>query len=424
MGRRTGTVEFRQVEGLEQRLLPSLEEALVARSTLFEAIQRIGSEVVQRLFEEDAVRVVGPLGKHQPGRRAVRWGSTVGEFPLAGRKVSLRRPRVRGVEGGEVTLPLVEHFRSADPLGERVMEQILLGVPTRGYGRSLAPAPPAIPSRGTSKSAASRHVVRMTRKGLKDLLSRPLGELDLLAVFIDGIRIGGRVVLVALGVDGKGHKHPLGIVEGTTENTTACCELLQDLIDRGLRAAGRLLFVIDGGKGLKRAISDVFGDNALIQRCHVHKLRNLREHLPEKKQASILREMREAWNTASADSARRKLQSIATWLERSGEDTAARSLREGLEETLTVLKLGLPRTLSRSLATTNAVENLMRSIRRTTRNVHRWRRGDMVRRWVGLALVEAGQRFHRIRGHADLKHLRVALQPKLNADSAMESVAA
>ncbi len=202
----------------------------------------------------------------------------------------------------------------------------------------------------------------------------------------------------------------LGVWQGSTENSRICTELLSDLLARGLRIQWRLLCVIDGGKGLRKALDDVLGDAVVVQRCQVHKMRNLREHLPEKRHAYVLKTMREAYGSSSAAAARKRLQALARWLESNGEESAARSLKEGLEETLTVLKLNLAPTLSRCLATTNCIENFIGTIRQLTRNVKRWRGGSMVRRWVGLAVAHAQKRFRRIKGHRDLPALVLTLR--------------
>jgi transposase-like protein len=290
-----------------------------------------------------------------------------------------------------------------------VLEQILLGVSTRRYERSLERLPVAVPSRGTSKSSVSRTFVAATKRNVEEALSQSLEGLDLAVLMLDGVVVKKQSVVVALGVTPDGTKQLLGLRLGSTENAPLCTELLQDLLKRGLKVSRPLLCVVDGGGGLRRALRDVFGDFAVIQRCQVHKMRNVRDHLPKTPQAWVLSQMREAYRAPGVEAARRQLQRLIAWLDRNGYDDAAASLREGLEETLTVLRLRLPRALTRSLSTTNAIENLMSAIRRTTRRISRWRNGSMIRRWVGMAVLEARKRFRRLKGHSEMPLLVEAL---------------
>jgi transposase-like protein len=305
----------------------------------------------------------------------------------------------------------MEALRTGDPLSARVAEQVVLGVSTRGYERSLEPVEPDIEPRGASKSNASRGLIDATTEKLAEFVSRPLGDVDLCAMFIDGIEIAGRSVLVALGVTIDGTKVPLGIWGGSTENHVIATALLQNLIERGLRVEASMLFVIDGGKGLRKALKDVFGDRSVVQRCQVHKLRNVRDHLDEARCAYVARQMRDAYASATASTAKKRLLQLASWLESNGEDSAAASLREGLDETLTVLNLNLPKTLVRSFSTTNAIENLNGTLRRVTRNVKRWRDEAMIRRWVALAVAEAQRGFRRVKGYKGMSALVTALRP-------------
>lgn len=274
-----------------------------------------------------------------------------------------------------------------------VVEQIALGVSTRGYERSLEPVDESIEARGTSKSNASRALIEATTERLAAFVSRKLDRVDLVAMFIDGIEFAGHAVIIALGVTIDGTKEPLGIWAGSTENTTVATALLSDLIDRGLRVEESMLFVIDGGKAIRKALRDVFGDRAVVQRCQVHKARNVRDHLPESRRAYVARQMHDAYASTTATTAKKKLMQLASWLASNGEDGAAASLREGLDETLTVLRLALPPTLRRTFATTNAIENMNGSLRRIARNVKRWKDEKMIRRWVALGIAEAQRGF-------------------------------
>jgi transposase-like protein len=381
------------------------------RASLLAWVHACGVAALDVVFREEAEAVAGPKGRHQAGRTHHHWGTTPTELTLGGRRIQVPRPRVRGRAGGEVTLPAVAAFRGREPLTARVLEQILLGVSTRGYAASLETGPVGVPSRGTSRSAVSRTLIRRTREQVATQLSRRLDGLDLVALFGDGVVVAGQTVIVLLGITRDGRKEPLGVSVGSTENAAVCTQLLQDLLARGLPVEGRLLCVIDGGKGLRRALQDVFGDVAVIQRCQVHKRRNLQTLLPQSRQAYVLAAVGRAYRAASADAARRHLRRLAAWLEQNGHGEAAASLREGLEETLTVLKLGLPPRLRRFFATTNAIENLIGTLRHVARNVKRWRDGTMIRRWVGLGVLRAATRFRRIKGHGDLAVLATALRP-------------
>jgi putative transposase len=400
---------------LRQLLMPMVAGMAAAKLDLMEWVQEVGLEALKEVFEADATAIAGPKGKHSQERINHRWGTTDTELPFGGRRIGLKRPRVRSKLGQEVTLPSVARFQAEDPLPERVLNQIVLGVSTRGYGSSLEPAPAGVKSRGTSKSAASRHLVERMGAKLRDYLARPLGEVKMLALMLDGIEVARHTVVVALGITEDGTKTTLGLWQGSTENAALCTSLLQDLISRGLKLDTKILCVIDGGKGIRKAIEDVLGDLAVVQRCQLHKRRNLKAHLPEERQAYVDRALREAYRSASADTARKLLRNLISWLDNNGHEDAAASLREGMEETLTVLKLGLSERLRRSLSTTNSIESTLGTVRRVSRNVKRWRAG-MVRRWVAMGLLTAQRRFRRIKGHRDLPQLIAALRPKASAE--------
>ncbi len=310
-----------------------------------------------------------------------------------------------------MTLPSIDALRDGDPMTERVAEQIALGVSTRGYAKSLEPVDASIETRGASKSNASRALIDATTEKLAQFTARKLDEVDLVAMFIDGIEFAGHSVLIALGVTIDGTKTPLGIWAGSTENTTVVTELLSTLVARGLRVEQSMLFVIDGGKAIRKALRDVFGDRAIIQRCQVHKARNVRDHLPEARRAYVARQIRDAYDSATATTARKKLLQLASWLDSNGHDDAAASLREGLDETLTVMRLGLTGTLRRTFATTNPIENMNGSLRRVTRNVKRWKDEAMIRRWVALGIAEAQKGFRRVKGYVHMPSLVAALRP-------------
>lgn len=413
--KRQGTQEASMgpaVDKVRQLLLGMVAGMAAAKQDLLEWVQELGLAALAEVFEGDAAAMAGPKGKHRADRTHHRWGSTGTELPFGGRRIQVSRPRVRSKSGQEVSLASVRRFQAADPLPERVVNQILLGVSTRGYESSLEAPPPGLSSRGTSKSAASRHLVERMGSKMREYFSRRLEDVKLLVLMVDGIQVAGHTVVVALGISEDGIKQPLGLWQGSTENAAICTSLLQDLISRGLRLDGKVLCVIDGGKGIRKALDDVLGNLAVVQRCQLHKFRNLKDHLPKNAQTYVGRALREAYGSTSVDTARKRLRGLLSWLESNGHEDAAASLREGMEETLTVLKLELPPSLRRSLATTNAIENTLGTVRRISRNVKRWKGGGMVRRWVAIGLTTAQKRFRRIKGYRELPALVAALHSK------------
>lgn len=394
-----------------QVLLPMLAGMVTTKKALHEWVLDFGMAAMVGLMEADAERVVGcRKGGQQKGRELGHWGYTDTPFPFDGRQVLLPRPRVRTVDKHkEVSVPLVKQLQSLDPMTERVVEQILLGVSTRGYEQSLGPTPAALRTKGARKSRVSEMLVVETGRRMKDKFTETLAPLELVALMLDGIHVGGHAIVAALGISRAGTKHILGLRQASTENKIICTELLQDLISRGLKNGERLLYVIDGGKGLRAAIRDVFGESAVVQRCQQHKRRNVLAHLPVARQKTVDRMLVEAYKSESLKTARKRLGQIASWLERNGEEDTAKSLSEGLEESLTVWKLELPEALRRFFSSTNAIENTMGTVRRVSRNVKRWRHAAMAKRWTALGLSTAQSRFKRIKGHRQLPFLVEAL---------------
>lgn len=383
-----------------------LEEASSAQLTLSDVINAglhefviaAGTAALGAVLERERTRVVGPRYAHLPMRAAHRAGSAPGELVLGGRRVQIRRPRARTLDGREIELPSWRAFADEDPLHERAVEQMLVGVSTRSYARSLEPVPDEIVARGTSKSAVSRRFVAATERQMAEWLGRDLRAIDLVVLMIDGVYVGDdHVLLVALGFDAQGQKHVLGVREGATENAASCTALLTDMRERGLRTDRAILAVIDGSKALAKAIRDVCGSRALIQRCQAHKSRNVTDQLPDEMKPSVRQALRDAYACDDAARAKRLLANLARRL-RDEHPGAAASLDEGLDETLTVKRLGLPRRLERQLSTTNAIENLIGSMRRISARVKRWRNGQMILRWTVAAIADAATRFRRITG--------------------------
>src|SRR5258708_903883 len=327
-------------------------------------------------MEKDAQEACGPRHARSEGRRGYRWGRTQGKIGFHAGKVDIERPRVRNLDGKELALPSWERAVAEDWLGKWAMNLMLINVATRKFRRAVrlpegdVPAPAGA---GVSKSAASRHFVALSAARMKDWMGADLSGLDIMVVQIDGIHITEHLVLVAaIGIDGEGIKHPLGLMEGATEHSTVVQALLDDLIERGLDPAVPRLFIIDGSKALAKAIRRSFGRRAPIQRCQIHKARNIMERLPKPLHASVRRTLRQAWELNDADKAEKLIRNLAQRLERDAPGVS-KSILEGLDEILTVTRLGLPSELRRSLACTNIIENLMGTIRRGGRNVKRWR---------------------------------------------------
>jgi len=376
-----------------------------------------GRQVLAAMMEADRVALCGTKGVPDERRRAVRGGTTSSRVVLGGQRIDIKRPRVRALAAGELQLPTFAWAAADDPLNTATMVAIAAGVSTRRYAGTQDELPGDEKSSATSSSAVSRRFVMLSGQQLDEWLLRKLDTLDLPVVMIDGIHFRDRVILVALGIDAQGNKHVLGLREGSSEAARVVRSLLSDLIDRGLDAQRIRLWVIDGGKALRKAIVETFGVTALIQRCQEHKRRNVIEHLPEEMQVSVNRALRDAWSSHDAVLARKQLTRLAASLQ-ARHPGAAASLKEGLEETLTVqgLGLGVDGALYRTLRTTNPIENLNGSIAHYTRNVRRWKDGSMVLRWVASALSDACGRFRKLRGFAEMKTLLKALDKRAPAE--------
>lgn len=398
------------VESLGQRVLPMAAVMFTLRRGLREFVVETGMQTLTALLEDERTALCGERYRHDAGRRATRAGHAPGELVMGGRRVRVSRPRVRSADGSEeITLPSWYQFSSEDPLSREAVEKMVVGVSTRKYRRVLDAVPPEVDGFGTSKSAVSRRFVTATKKKLVEWLGRDLGKLQLAAVMIDGLGFDEHTVLIALGVDTEGKKHVLGLHEGTTENAVACGALLDDLAKRGLRTDRSLLFVVDGAKAITSAIRTRWGKRALLQRCQVHKARNVKEHLPKELHASVAATMHQAYALTDFAKAKRQLENLAARLDDEHPGAAA-SVREGLVETLTVTKLRLPGAFARTFATTNPIENLNSTARWTTRNVKRWKGGTMILRWCCAAMEEAQARFRRVKGaKGGMPILRAAL---------------
>lgn len=391
------------------------------RAFLLESLLACGAQVMTAMLEADVQRFCGPSHhRHGADGTASRWGKTGGEVIVGGRKAAITRPRVRRGKR-EIRLPLYEHWQRQDPLSQRVVEQLLIGVSSRHYARSLEPLPAELAdldSFGTSRSAVNRRLAALTEAKVAEWLSRPL-KAEYLALFLDGLNLGGHTVITALGVTSGGDKEVLGAWEGATENSQVCQMLLNNLRERGFPTTVKMLVVLDGAQALRKAVNNTFGPNAVVQRCQEHKKRNVVDLVPKGMQTSVKMALAQAFNVDEYERANQMLNNLARRLDRDCPAAAA-SLREGMPELLTVLKLGLPRVLRRSLSSTNLIENLQGTVRRVSGPVKRWQGGAMALRWVVTGMSEAERGFTRLRGYRELAVLRHALDRDQIAETATE----
>lgn len=369
-----------------------------------------GLQVMAAMMEADVTAECGPKGRHDPERTATRHGHENGSVSLGGRRVAVRRPRMRATDGsGELAVASYELFSDTEVLGRMAMERMLAGLSTRRYSVGLEPVGTRVEQAAASKSrsAVSRRFVAATQTALAELLAADLSTLDLVGLMIDGVHFGEHCCVVALGIGIDGTKHPLSLVEGSTENATLVTELIVGLRERGLDVTRPILVVLDGAKALRRAVCDVF-DRPVLARCQLHKIRNVQDKLPQKMRQVVAARMRHAYHADSALAAEAELTKLAAELDRTHPGAAA-SLREGMTETLTVLRLGLPPTLARTFRSTNAVESMISICRDHASNVKRWRDGQMAMRWCAAGMAEAGKQFRRVNGHLHLRTLRNTL---------------
>ena len=404
------TPEFVQVAMAD--IAASMREGLLALAV------SAGMQVMTAVMEESVTALCGPRGKHDADRTAVRHGSEAGSVVLGGRKVPVRRPRVRATDGsGEIPVPAYELFAGTELLDQMAVERMLGKLSTRRYGLGLEPVGTDTTkvAKGTSKSAISRRFVAATETALAKLMVADLSGLDLVALMIDGVHFAEHCCVVALGIGIDGTKHPLALVEGSTENATLARELLVGLRERGLDVTRPILVCLDGGKALHRAVVDVF-DHPVIQRCQQHKLRNVKDKLPEKLRTTVERRMREAYHADTVLEAEAKLTGLAAELDKKYPGAAA-SLREGMAETLTILHLDVSPTLARTLRSTNPIESMISICRDHSANVKNWRDGQMALRWCAAGMAEAGKQFRKVNGFMHLPKLRTSLERHVAAQN-------
>lgn len=378
-----------------QMELPLAEMVGWLRQGVGELIRQAGVQLVGLLMEEEVRGLVGERSQPRSERKANRWGSERGYCVVMGQKVPIERPRVRSVDDGEVRLGSYELFHRGEPLTEAVWEKLMLGLSTRRYGQAVRQFTEAY---GLEKSAVSEHFVEASRAKLKELMERRLDKMKFCALLIDGTPFAGEMMVAALGINNDGRKTILGIHQGATENATVVGELLSDLAERGFDFSETRLYVLDGGKALAAAVKRHAGESALIQRCQVHKRRNVLDHLREEHKSAVAAKLNAAYameDYAAAKQALNRLHGELTDL----NPGVARSLAEGLEETLTVHRLQVPPLLRKTLASTNVIESAFAIVERVCSNVKRWHGGDQRERWVGSGLLVAEKQFRKVKGH-------------------------
>lgn len=391
----------------------------VAREGLLAMSVAAGMAVMQTMFEAEITAAAGPKGKHNPDRAAVRHGTEKGSVTLGGRRVEVTRPRARTVDGHEVPLQAYAQFAADDLLSQVVLERMLAGVATRRHARIAEPIGTAVldSSSSTGRSAVSRRFVKETETALTELLARDLTEAKIKVLMLDGEHMAGRCVIVALGITADGSKLPVGLWDGATENKTVVRAMLADLVSRGLSAEDGLLVVIDGAKALRAGVQEVFGDLAAVQRCTLHKRRNVADHLPDKEKAWVDAKLVRAFNHPDPELGLRNAKHLAGLLDKA-HPGAANSLREGLEEMFTVSRLGIDGRLAKTLVTSNPVESMISIARTTNRNVTRWRDGHMVLRWTAAGMLNAERSFRRIKGYKQMPQLVEALHRHAHPETA------
>jgi putative transposase len=423
---------IRVADSTDAVVLPDLPEEIAlamgdiagaAREGLLAMSVAAGLAVMAAMFEAEITEIAGPKGKHDAHRAAVRHGAEKGSVTLGGRRVAVTRPRARTLDRHEVPLASYAHFAADDLLSQVVMERMLAGVATRRHARAAEPvgAKVAGEAKSTSRSAISRRFVRQTETALADLMARDLTGEDVKVLMVDGEHLAERCVVVALAITADGTKKPVGLWDGSTENKTVVRSLLADLVERGLKFDDGLLVVLDGAKALAAAVREVFGDKALIQRCTLHKRRNVADHLPDKDKAWVDAKLVKAFGHPDPEQGLRNAKRLAAQLDKN-HPSAAASLREGVEEMFTVARLGIDGRLATTLTTSNPIESMISIARTTNRNVTRWRDGQMVLRWTAAGMLNAERSFRRIKGYKQMPQLVDALRRHANPDTATESV--
>jgi len=380
-------------------------EILMSRASqgLLTLSMELGLEVLRQMMEDDVTAVAGEKGKHQPGRTAYRHGYEQTKVVCGGEKLSTSRPRVRSTDGAELPLPTLTAFQDEDPLNQAVLANLLAGVSTRKYERTQAEPDGSC----MSKSEVSRRFIKGMKEQMDIFFNRRLDD-EYVAIMLDGMAFSKLTIIAAMGITADGKKKILGLKEGGSENTEVVQSLLNDIIERGVDPSVPRLYVLDGGKALHKAVTDTFGKNAAIQRCQVHKKRNVLSHLPESEKANVSIALTNAYLEFEYGEAKLALERLANNLTLRYPSAAA-SLREGLEETLTVHKLGVPGLLRQTLSNTNPMESANSVCAGVVKKVSRFKDGETALRHAAAGFMEAERGFRRIKGYKQIVFLKNAL---------------
>jgi putative transposase len=403
--------KIREVRGRQVTIevpLP-IAEVLAGTTGIVEELSReIGLIVISAVIEHEAEQKAGKKHVKNLGRENNWWGSQTGPVYFEGQKVLIEHPRIRSKTGKETPLETYNAFQNPRRMRNALLKEMVLGISTRNYEEIVEKV---IHGYGIKKSSISRHFIQATAVQMQELLERSLSDLNICVIFIDGIEFKGEHLIVALGIDVTGKKHVMGLWQGATENATICGNLLEDMQRRGLDTSKDYLFVLDGSKALRSAVTKMFGKDASVQRCQQHKRRNVKEHLPPEHQAAIDTRLRAAYNMTNYEDAKKSLELTVRYLEKLNP-SAAKSLQEGLEDTLTVHRLSITGLLKRVLSGTNPIESCFSIMRTITDRVKRWRKGDMIQRWAVAAVLRAEKKFRRVKGYQEIPKLLIALQQK------------
>jgi transposase-like protein len=398
-----------------QMMLPMAEMVGWLRKGVGELIRQAGLQLMNLMMQEEVRKLAGERSQQQVERTASRWGRERGYCVVMGQKVPIQRPRVRSTDDKEVRLGSYEMFHRGEPLTETVWEKLMLGLSTRKYDQAVRQFTEAY---GLEKSAISEHFIEASRKKLKEMMERRLDKTRLCALLVDATPFQGQQMVAALGIDEYGRKTVLGIRQGATENATVVGELLADLVDRGLDFSQPRLYILDGGKALSAAVKKHAGESAAIQRCQVHKRRNVLDHLTDEQKPAVAKKLNAAYALEDYAAAKQALNVLHREL-MDLNPSAARSLGEGMEETLTVHRLRLPKQLRKTMASTNVIESAFSIVEQVCKNVKRWHGGDQRERWVGSGLLVAENQFRRVTGYKQIPTLIRELEALTPSKSAV-----
>jgi transposase-like protein len=410
------TVSLADGKASFQVVLPMSEILFDVAAAIEQTASEVGLRMMKALIDEEVEQLTAERYRHQPLRQAIRWGKEEGHVIFAGRKVAIEKPRVRSKDSREeVSLRRWDAFAHPQRMEQAIQNKILRRVSCRDYSGAIEDI---CDGYGIDKSSVSRKWQAASAKQLSALMERRLDDLDICVILLDGKEFGDTTIITALGIDSGGSKHILGLWPGATENSVVCGSLLDDMIARGLPVDKQYLFVIDGSKALKKAITERFGTSALIQRCRIHKQRNIRSYLPKKHHRLLAIKLKAAFGMTDHTEALKELTKVRDWL-MSVSDAAASSLDEGLEELLTVNKLKLPASLKKLFGSTNMIESCYSVAGDLCHNVKRWRGESMAMRWAGAMLLETERRFYRIRGHREMPILATVLKRDIDTKEAV-----